>query len=112
MPMIRRGAVFAAFAVLAATSPALAHGKRHHAKATVKLAQADAPEAVSNEQPDTAKPSMTLEEALGVAYETNPELEAAQAGLRASDEDVANKERETALLLSNQRRRRRARLRF
>ncbi|MEI9932409.1 MAG: TolC family protein [Rhizomicrobium sp.] len=32
---------------------------------------------------------MTLEEALGIAYETNPELAAAQAGLRASDEQVA-----------------------
>jgi len=89
MPMIRRGAAFAAFAVLAATSPALAHGKHPHAKAATKLAQADAPAAASSEPPDSAKPSMTLEEALGVAYETNPELEAAQAGLRASDEDVA-----------------------
>jgi outer membrane protein len=34
-------------------------------------------------------PSMTLEEALGIAYETNPDLGAAQAQLRASDEQVA-----------------------
>ena len=32
---------------------------------------------------------MTLEEALGIAYETNPDLAAAQAQLRASDEQVA-----------------------
>lgn len=31
----------------------------------------------------------TLAEALGVAYETNPQLEAARAGLRATDETVA-----------------------
>ncbi len=32
---------------------------------------------------------MTLSEALGIAYETNPDLAAAQAGLRAADEQVA-----------------------
>ena len=32
---------------------------------------------------------MTLMDALGIAYETNPQLAAAQAGLRASDEQVA-----------------------
>jgi outer membrane protein len=37
----------------------------------------------------TAQPSLTLQDALGVAYETNPQLEAAQAGLRATDEGVA-----------------------
>ncbi len=31
----------------------------------------------------------TLSEALGIAYETNPQLEAARAGLRATDEAVA-----------------------
>ena len=31
----------------------------------------------------------TLSEALGVAYETNPQLSAAQAGVRATDENVA-----------------------
>jgi outer membrane protein len=36
------------------------------------------------------KPSgFSLSEALGVAYETNPQLGAAQAGLRATDENVA-----------------------
>ena len=38
---------------------------------------------------DPEHPSMTLEEALGIAYETNPDLAAAQAQLRASDEQVA-----------------------
>jgi outer membrane protein len=41
---------------------------------------------------DTAAPKPTafsLSEALGTAYETNPELAAAQAGLRATDENVA-----------------------
>ena len=33
--------------------------------------------------------TFTLKEALGVAYETNPQLEAARAGLRATDENVA-----------------------
>ena len=36
---------------------------------------------------DTAR--FTLTEALGVAYETNPQLAAAQAGVRATDETVA-----------------------
>jgi len=39
--------------------------------------------------PEPEHPSMTLEEALGIAYETNPDLAAAQAQLRASDEQVA-----------------------
>ena len=33
--------------------------------------------------------TLTLSEALGTAYETNPQLEAARAGLRATDETVA-----------------------
>ena len=33
--------------------------------------------------------TFTLNEALGVTYETNPQLEAARAGLRATDENVA-----------------------
>jgi len=32
--------------------------------------------------------TFTLNEALGIAYETNPQLEAARAGLRATDENV------------------------
>jgi outer membrane protein len=35
------------------------------------------------------KPSLTLDEALSVAYETNPQLAAQQASLRATDENVA-----------------------
>jgi outer membrane protein len=38
--------------------------------------------------PASAQP-MTLEEALGLAYETNPQLSAQQAALRATDEQVA-----------------------
>lgn len=34
-------------------------------------------------------PRFTLSEALSIAYETNPQLAAARAGLRATDEDVA-----------------------
>jgi outer membrane protein len=33
--------------------------------------------------------TLTLNDALGIAYETNPQLEAARAGLRATDETVA-----------------------
>jgi outer membrane protein len=36
-----------------------------------------------------AAETLTLSEALGVAYETNPQLQAARAGLRATDEGVA-----------------------
>jgi outer membrane protein len=88
MTTIRRSAFFAALAVLTAASPSFAHGKHRTAKAA-KLAQADAPTAASAAPPPPEKPSMTLEEALGIAYETNPDLAAAQAGLRASDEQVA-----------------------
>jgi outer membrane protein len=37
----------------------------------------------------SVKPSLTLGEALAVAYETNPQLAAQQASLRATDENVA-----------------------
>ena len=40
-------------------------------------------------EPAAAPARLTLADALGVAYETNPELAAAQAGLRATDETVA-----------------------
>jgi type I secretion outer membrane protein, TolC family len=36
-----------------------------------------------------AGPAFSLSEALGIAYETNPQLSAARAGVRASDENVA-----------------------
>ncbi|HEY0281100.1 MAG TPA: TolC family protein, partial [Rhizomicrobium sp.] len=52
--------------------------------ATVPALGADKPAAAPE------KPSgFSLLEALSVAYETNPQLGAAQAGLRASDESVA-----------------------
>jgi len=87
--MIHRGAVFAALAVLVAASPAVGYGKRQPQRLALKLAQADTASPAGAAQPEPVKPSMTLEEALGIAYETNPDLAAAQAGLRASDEDVA-----------------------
>ena len=43
--------------------------------------------ALAADNPPT--PSFSLLEALGVAYETNPQLAAARAGVRASDEGVA-----------------------
>ena len=86
MNLIRRGAIFAACAALA-VSPALAQG-RHKSAKPLKLAQsAVAAPAPMDAEPE--HPSMTLNDALGIAYETNPELAAAQAGLRASDEQVA-----------------------
>ncbi|MGA7714067.1 MAG: TolC family outer membrane protein [Rhizomicrobium sp.] len=42
----------------------------------------------SSTPPDKPTP-FSLQEALAVAYETNPQLSAAQAGLRATDENVA-----------------------
>jgi len=87
MNVIRRGAVFAACAALA-VSPALATGKHRPAK-PLKLAQSAAVSAPMPMDAEPEHPSMTLNEALGIAYETNPELAAAQAGLRASDEQVA-----------------------
>ncbi|HWA92499.1 MAG TPA: TolC family outer membrane protein [Rhizomicrobium sp.] len=88
MRIIRHGAIFAALALAAA--PACAAPK-HHRK-PVKVAQAAEAPAVPGLPPQEAppeKPSMTLDEALAIAYETNPELAAAQAGLRANDEEVA-----------------------
>lgn len=86
MGMIRLGAVIAAFAV--AASPAFAAHARH-AK-PVKVAQAQpAPAAPPMAAAEPEHPSMTLGEALAIAYETNPQLAAAQAGLRAADEQVA-----------------------
>jgi outer membrane protein len=85
----RLGAIPLLAAVLAA--PGLA---AHHEKKP-RLAQA-APAAVP--MPGVAallapsqnvKPSLTLGEALAVAYETNPQLAAQQASLRATDENVA-----------------------
>jgi outer membrane protein TolC len=43
----------------------------------------------------TRADTFTLSEALGIAYETNPQLEAARAGLRATDENVRDGEART-----------------
>jgi outer membrane protein len=60
----------------------------HHK--TPKVAQVTpAPEMAPVVTPPPAKPSLTLDEALAVAYETNPQLAAQQASLRATDEGVA-----------------------
>jgi outer membrane protein len=81
---------------LAAAVPVLAKG--HHAP--VKVAQAATANPGTNPgatdsviapllNPPQTKPSLTLDEALSVAYETNPQLAAQQAALRATDENVA-----------------------
>jgi outer membrane protein len=88
MGLIRRGAFIAVFAVLAAASPVSAHA-RHKAVKPVKFAQTEVAPEAATPPPAPERPSMTLEEALGIAYETNPVLAAAQAGLRAADEQVA-----------------------
>ena len=41
------------------------------------------------ENPSNGPTQFSLNEALAIAYETNPQLASAQAGLRATDEDVA-----------------------
>jgi outer membrane protein len=88
MTIIRCSVFVAAFAAVTLASPCLAHGKHKPAK-PMKVAQTATSPTPPAEQLEPAKPSMTLEEALGIAYETNPDLAAAQAGLRASDEQVA-----------------------
>ena len=88
MTTTRDGASLVLCAVLAMTSPALAQG-RHKSAKLVQVGQAAVPGPEPVEPAAPEKPSMTLEEALGIAYETNPELAAAQAGLRATDEQVA-----------------------
>ncbi|HEY0105532.1 MAG TPA: TolC family outer membrane protein [Rhizomicrobium sp.] len=55
---------------------------------TAKMAAA-APVASPLPPPPAEKPSLTLGEALAIAYETNPQLAAQQAALRATDENVA-----------------------
>jgi len=88
MKMIRHGALFAVLALYGATSLAGAQGK-HRAAKPVKIVQTDVPPVSGPASTASEKPSMTLDDALGIAYETNPQLAAAQAGLRASDEQVA-----------------------
>jgi outer membrane protein len=86
MKLTYRLAALCLFAV-AVTTPATA---RHHR--LPKVAQATTPAAVrpAPSVPSApAVPSLSLDEALGIAYETNPQLAAQQAALRATDEGVS-----------------------
>src|ERR1700674_3308966 len=81
-----RAAATCALAI-AISTPAMA---RHHRLPKVASAVTSAPAQPAPTVPAApAKPSLTLDEALGVAYETNPQLAAQQASLRATDEGVA-----------------------
>lgn len=68
-----------------AQKPAKLPGKAH-AKLAVEQDVAPAPEISS---PAPVKVTMSLADALGTAYETNPQLGAARASVRATDETVA-----------------------
>ncbi|MEI9992817.1 MAG: TolC family outer membrane protein [Rhizomicrobium sp.] len=81
-----RAAVIPLLALGVATSTDAAG--RHKAKPATTLAAA-APMPSPLPPPSTEKPSLTLNEALAVAYETNPQLAAQEASLRATDEGVA-----------------------
>ncbi|MEI9993751.1 MAG: TolC family outer membrane protein [Rhizomicrobium sp.] len=87
MKLTIRMAALALLPVLLA-APVLA-AKGHKPKpAAARVAAADpAPDPVP--APPDVKPSLTLAEALAVAYETNPQLAAQEASLRATDENVA-----------------------
>jgi len=61
---------------------------RHH-RAPKIAAATPAPQAPLATPVPEAAPSLSLNEALAVAYETNPQLAAQQAALRATDEGVA-----------------------
>jgi outer membrane protein len=79
--------VIATLLAAALSVPAMAG---HHRR--TKLAEAMAPASAPMAPPASStpeKPSLTLDEALAVAYETNPQLAAQQASLRATDEGVA-----------------------
>lgn len=76
--------------VLALAAPAPAAPRHKVRPAKMAQAAAPAPAAISPWlAPPTEKPSLTLAEALAVAYETNPQLAAQEASLRATDETVA-----------------------
>jgi outer membrane protein len=81
----RLGVAAGALAAFLAASPAMARAKHKPVPKPVRIVQAEA--AAAPQAPERV--SMTLEEALGIAYETNPQLGAAQAQLRAADEQVA-----------------------
>lgn len=74
--------------LLSAAVAVPAYAAKHHKPRTAPIAVADAgPASVPPSRPE--KPSITLAEALAIAYETNPQLAAQQASLRATDENVA-----------------------
>lgn len=75
--------------LLATTAPSLAQkpAKAHGKVLVAQEAPKAEPESRAVAEPKQA--GFSLMEALGVAYETNPQLAAARAGLRATDETVA-----------------------
>ncbi|HVV65672.1 MAG TPA: TolC family outer membrane protein [Rhizomicrobium sp.] len=87
MKTIRGLASLIALVALTSACDASGHA-RHKAPTRARLAEAEIATPATPAAP-APQPSMTLEEALAIAYETNPELAAAQAGLRAADEQVA-----------------------
>ncbi len=87
MNIYTRAAVIPLLALAVATS-ADAAARHQKAKPAATVAAAD-PMPSPLPPPSTEKPSLTLNEALAVAYETNPQLAAQEASLRATDENVA-----------------------
>ncbi len=85
MNRIRRVAWAGGCAVAVAACPASALTKHKHAA----VAQAVVSPSAAMPDPAPEHPSMTLNDALGIAYETNPQLASAQANLRSVDEQVA-----------------------
>src|SRR5579871_446222 len=81
----RATAIFALAIAMAAPAAA-----KHHRLPKVALSGTPAPVQPAPTVPTAPiKPSLTLDEALGIAYETNPQLAMQQASLRATDEGVA-----------------------
>ena len=78
----------AGISLLAASVAVPAFAAKHHKPRPAPIAVADAALASVPPAPPE-KPSITLAEALAIAYETNPQLAAQQASLRATDENVA-----------------------
>src|SRR5262249_7623415 len=89
-----RLAVVPALAVLVAVSAAAAPHHHPAKPGKARLAQAATPAATAADAsgllpPPPNTPSLSLMEALAVAYETHPTLSPQQASLRATDEGVA-----------------------
>ena len=80
---------FAAVTLLAALSAVPAMAARHHRPKPAPAPNVVAAAAMPAPPAPAEKPSITLAEALAIAYETNPQLAAQQASLRATDENVA-----------------------